>query len=320
MKKRPSPFAMRLCGALLLDAAVAAATVGGVAAYLCFGNRTGNGLQIETAAARQFSDRPWEAMHEGRLSDPASETADAWHGPSCSVEISSHSSGEGTKHALAWYVADVKVSDVRCIRTAFAGGRYGSQVREELEDIARRENAVVAVNGDFYGYQAGGLAIRNGVAYRNEPADGDACVLFADGELRAVPAGTDLRELARRGAWQAWTFGPSLLDENGKARPDKASKSKYLRRKHPRTAIGYYRPGHYCFVVVDGRREGYSEGATLERLARIMEELGCRAAYNLDGGMSSSMVFRGATRSRPPDTEPREIQDAVMACELATEN
>ena len=73
----------------------------------------------------------------------------------------------------------------------------------------------------------------------------------------------------------------------------------YIRQTHPRSAIGYYEPGHYCFVVVDGRQSGYSRGMTLPELARVFEDLGCSAAYNLDGGHSTFMTIGDQVVNRP---------------------
>lgn len=62
----------------------------------------------------------------------------------------------------------------------------------------------------------------------------------------------------------------------------------------PRTAIGINRNGRYVYlVVVDGRQPFYSEGATLDELARLMKDLGAYYAMNLDGGGSSTMVVQG---------------------------
>ena len=82
--------------------------------------------------------------------------------------------------------------------------------------------------------------------------------------------------------YQIWTFGPQLLVDgqvpasfaNGKA--------------NPLCAIGYYEPGHYCFVLVDGRQKGYSWGMAHADLAQVFYDLGCKVAFNLDGGRSSS--------------------------------
>jgi len=97
------------------------------------------------------------------------------------------------------------------------------------------------------------------------------------------PEALNIQTLIQTGAYQSWIFGPSLLDENGKAKKDFLTWS-YIRELHPRTAIGYYEPGHYCFVVVDGRQKDYSRGMFLEELSQLFEQLGCKVAYNLDGG------------------------------------
>jgi exopolysaccharide biosynthesis protein len=68
---------------------------------------------------------------------------------------------------------------------------------------------------------------------------------------------------------------------------------------NPRTAVGYYEPGHYCFVVVDGRQPGYSDGYSTKELSELMFSLGCTVAYNMDGGKSSEMAFNGAFYNKP---------------------
>jgi exopolysaccharide biosynthesis protein len=68
---------------------------------------------------------------------------------------------------------------------------------------------------------------------------------------------------------------------------------------NPRSAIGYYEPGHYCFVTVDGRKEGYSIGMTVPELAQLFEDLGCQSAYNLDGGQTAVMMFGDSIANQP---------------------
>jgi len=83
---------------------------------------------------------------------------------------------------------------------------------------------------------------------------------------------------------------------------------------NPRTAIGYYEPGHYCFVVVDGRQEN-SDGMSLAELAALFQELGCKEAYNLDGGKSSAMVWNGSLVNDPADGG-RRVSDIVYIAEV----
>ena len=69
---------------------------------------------------------------------------------------------------------------------------------------------------------------------------------------------------------------------------------------NPRAALGYYEPGHYCFVIVDGRQEpDYSYGMQMQDLSKLMYDLGCKEAYNLDGGMTAMMAYNGSLYSHP---------------------
>ena len=70
-------------------------------------------------------------------------------------------------------------------------------------------------------------------------------------------------------------------------------------KRHPRAGLGYYEPGHYCFIVVDGRQKGYSVGVTSEGFAQIFQDLGCQVAYNLDGGATAVMYFNGQIVNKP---------------------
>ncbi|MBI3910109.1 MAG: phosphodiester glycosidase family protein [Armatimonadetes bacterium] len=96
----------------------------------------------------------------------------------------------------------------------------------------------------------------------------------------------------------------SVEDEEGILLPAFAA------RRHPRTAVGY-RDNTLFLVTVDGRQPGYSDGMTLEELARLMVELGCQEALNLDGGGSTTMWVRGAVRNRPSDGRERAVANGL---------
>lgn len=191
---------------------------------------------------------------------------------------------------LTYYVQDIFIKNMENLKTAFAEDTYGKSISQWPLAIAVDHSAVASINGDYYGIHEDGIVIRNGYVYRTEVDDNaEVCALFWDGRMEVYPAyEVDADQLVEDGCYQTWSFGPGLLDENGKAKTDFSGK---IAKAHPRSAIGYYEPGHYCFVAVDGREENGSDGATMKKLASIMEELGCKAAYNLDGGRSSAMTF-----------------------------
>jgi exopolysaccharide biosynthesis protein len=72
---------------------------------------------------------------------------------------------------------------------------------------------------------------------------------------------------------------------------------------HPRTAMGYTKKRKLIILMVQGRTPRVAEGATLNELAKILADLGCYEALNLDGGGSSCMLVNGKETIKPSDKE-----------------
>lgn len=205
-----------------------------------------------------------------------------------------------TGQKLSYYVADIYLRDINHFRTGFpeAGFKRTTYVRK----MAEYYNAIVAINGDYYSAQDPmGIVVRNGVFYSEHTASRrDVCALFADGTMRVYGAKeVDVDELYDNQALHVWQFGPILLNEDGAAKSGSKSFNSSLYGKNPRTVLGYYEPGHYCFVTVEGRGKENSKGLDLSELAALMEQLGCTQAYNLDGGGSSVMADAGGELNSP---------------------
>ena len=252
----------------------------------------------------------WTEKFEDHFSEEVVVTDHSYSGPTVSIDIQTFTKENKGKTTLTYYIADIYVADISCFRTALAGDTYGVGFQESVLDMTVRNGGIVGINGDFYGYQKSGLVIRNGELYRNDETDSDICVLFYDGTMEVYGPNYDIQELIAKGAYQAWTFGPSLLDADGHA-VSEVNAGGYLQKNHPRTALGYIEPGHYCFAVFDGRQSGYSNGIKFTEMAYIMESFGCTAAYNLDGGKTSAMVFNGSVYDRPVDGG-RNLSDALL--------
>ena len=252
----------------------------------------------------------WTEKFEDHFSEEVVITDHSYSGPTVSIDIQTYTKENKGKTTLTYYIADIYVADISCFRTAMAGDTYGIGFHESVLDMTMRHNGIVGINGDFYGYQKSGLVIRNGELYRNDETDSDICVLFYDGTMEVYGPDYDIQELIAKGAYQAWTFGPALLDSSGHA-VSEVNAGGYLQKNHPRTALGYIEPGHYCFAVFDGRQSGYSNGIKFTEMAYIMESFGCTQAYNLDGGKTSAMVFNGAVYDRPADGG-RNLSDCLL--------
>ena len=262
----------------------------------------------EDAADTETDDTPIGEKFSEQYTDTVVATADSYTSPDIAIHVSKETMGRTT-----YYLADIYVRDITCFQSALAQNTYGSGFRDSIEDMAQLNNALLAVNGDYYGNTNEGVVIRNGVIYRANRTDCDVCVLYYDGTMKVLPGNAfSVEDAVAQGAWQAWTFGPALLDTDGSVLTSFASTSRII-SANPRTAIGYYEPGHYCLVVADGR--GESAGITLPDLSRLFYSLGCKAAYNLDGGNSSVMVWDNAVINNPSGGG-RESSDALLIAEV----
>ena len=199
---------------------------------------------------------------------------------------------EYTVRDTAVYVADVTLSSAQYLKTAFAKDTYGKNVTAKTSAIASENSAILAINGDYYGAQEKGYVIRNGIVYRDKAAGADVLCIYADGSMKIVnPADVTAQELLDEDVWQAFSFGPALVENSEIAVSQNAEVGKAM-ASNPRTAIGIIDELHYLFVVSDGRTSE-SEGLSLYELAEFMKQLGVTVAYNLDGGGSTNLYVDG---------------------------
>ena len=212
------------------------------------------------------------------------------------------------------YVADVTVIDVSVLKTALANNTYGRNITDRTSNMAKENNAILAINGDYYGARQAGYVIRNGNLYRNTSGDRDALVITKTGEFEFVSENeTTAEALLQSGAYQVLSFGPVLL-EDSEISVGENDEVGMAMASNPRTAIGYLGNNHYVFVVSDGRTSE-SAGLSLYEMATFMKELGVTDAYNLDGGGSSTMVFKGEIINNPTtngrSNQERSVSDIV---------
>ena len=220
------------------------------------------------------------------------------------IDISTVTTGSGAS-TVTYYVADVTLSDATVLRSAFADNKFGTNIVQNTSDLAADNNALFAVNGDYYGFRTTGIVIRNGVVYRDSPAR-EGLALYRDGTVKVYDeTATTAAQLVADGVWNTLSFGPALLIDGAvqtdlqNVAIDHNMGNRGIDGDNPRTAIGVLGPNHLAFVVVDGRSPGYSEGVTLAELATILKGLGAETAYNLDGGGSSTMVYSGDLVNNP---------------------
>lgn len=206
------------------------------------------------------------------------------------------------KDGVVYFLADIYVADIKYFKTAFAKNADVLASEEHTDKIAQEVNAIIAINGDSC-LRTNGLIVRNGSLYPMGSTDADLLIMYQDGSMVTLSAAeADKDKIIAEAPYQVWAFGPMLL-KDGQAITEFTSPQHIAgSANNPRTAVGYYEPGHYCFLVVDGRQEGYSyPGMSCAQMSVLFQELGCKAAYNLDGGKTSEMAFMGELFNKPVD-------------------
>lgn len=216
-----------------------------------------------------------------------------------------------TKYNTKIYVADVIVKDSSYLKTAFANNTYGKNVTEKTSTISKSVNAILSINGDYYGVQESGYVLKNGVIYRSSAkSNQEDLVIYENGSFEIInESDVSINSLKEKGAYNILSFGPALI-KNGKVSVSQNDEVAKSMRSNPRTAIGIIDDNHYVFVVSDGRTSE-SVGLSLYQLATFMDTLNVKTAYNLDGGGSSTMYFNGNVVNNPTTNGNRISERSV---------
>jgi len=275
-------------------------------------------ISTETTASQitQQSTQAIDASVSSADDSSAVITENSYSSATKTITISKVTTGSGGD-TITYYVADVQLSEGTLLQSAFANGTYGGRT-EDTSTMADDNDAIVAINGDYYSALDDGVIIRNGVIYRDIPARA-GLVIYKDGTMEVYEeTTTNAEELLAAGAWNTYSFGPGLVVDGAivdgvddyEADPDTRHS---IRGTNPRTGIGMVSADHYVFVVVDGRSPGYSRGVTLAEFAQIFQSLGCTTAYNLDGGGSSTLYFMGEVVNDPSQRNgERAVSDILF--------
>lgn len=261
-----------------------------------------------TDAANAESDSGSESSAgESNASGTVRTTSSTYEDDNMTITLTDYRENDTDIH-----VADVTVSSVEYLKTAFAQSSYGKNVTEKTSDIAENVNAILAINGDYYGAQECGYVIRNGILYRSVAKSGNEdLVIYADGSFEIISEDDiTAEELLDNGAQNVLSFGPALVKDRAVRVTEREEVGKAM-ASNPRTAIGIIDENHYVFVVADGRTLE-NEGLSLYELAEFMESLGVQTAYNLDGGGSSTMYFNGEIINQPT-TNGRSIKERAVS-------
>jgi len=218
-------------------------------------------------------------------------------------------------------VLDVDL-DAENVRVRFA---YLETGRQKTSELVRQTKAVAAVNGTFFDMKAGGstcfLRVDNQIITRTAPLEkrDDGAIAINASENVAILQRPSTGWESADGQVHLMSSGP-LLVQNGEIY-EQRGKTKFYRKRHPRTAVGITLDNRLVLVTVDGRSH-CAAGMSCAELTRTMRALGCYTAVNLDGGGSVTMWVRGKAHggvvNYPCDNQKfdhrgeREVSNAVI--------
>ena len=248
---------------------------------------------ISTVASTSSSTNTATASQAAKT---ATVTDSSYKDDNISINLS-----ETTVNNTQVYVADITVTSSDYLKTAFAQNAFGTNVTAKTSETAADNNAILAVNGDYYGANSTGYVIRNGVVYRDtvrENSNNGDLAIYKDGSFKIIYEDQiSADQLVKDGVVNLLAFGPALV-ENSEIAVGTNEEVGQAMASNPRTAIGIIDENHYIIVVSDGRTSE-SKGLSLYQMAEIMKSYGVKTAYNLDGGGSSTLYFNGQVINKP---------------------
>jgi hypothetical protein len=197
-------------------------------------------------------------------------------------------------------------------------------------EIAARDHYDIAINGDFFDAKATKDIEGKKTGYIKGKPAAPIGMAMTDGRLWHQNAARPYLEIAASNTAE-------IVDALANQKPDSAAlqiigggqvilrngvaieyQSAFATDRHPRTAVGVSRGGKWLtFLIVDGRQPSLSIGMTLAELSSEMIRLGCDDAINLDGGGSTTLVYRDPATERlkvlnsPSDGKERSVADAL---------
>lgn len=120
----------------------------------------------------------------------------------------------GKTSDTTYYVADIQLSSADYLKTALAQNTYGTNITDTTSSIAQQNNAIFAINGDYYGANQSGYVIKNGQVYRDTDRNSDYedLAVYSDGSFKTFKeSDTTAQKLVDSGVVNTFAFGQPWL-------------------------------------------------------------------------------------------------------------
>ena len=277
-------------------------------------------LEEETLEEGEFASHPEWALPldftPGCEPKADQYTENGYEDESIRVKTEHQEMDDGTKIHIAY----IQIADPSQIRTGVVNPeKLGSSKTASVSALAKKYNAVIAMNGDNYVDKPEKTTFEyrmtNKIRSKTNRTK-DILVIDDQGDFHLFPKSQGIKEFPNelkkmdRKLVNAFTFGPALvidgelmeIDENYGYNPH---------GREPRAAIGQMGPLSYVLVIVEAKDRSGSSGFSQTKLGEFMHELGCKQAFNLDGGNSAEMVFGDQIIKGMPGGDERGLSDII---------
>jgi len=203
---------------------------------------------------------------------------------------------------------------------------------EKPSKIARRENAIAAINAGFFqkdGSPAGALKIDNawlkkpqitrGVIGWNNMAEKQ----YYFDRLKRDHVGNIVSEFHNDNWWEKTSYvvgGAPLLIYNKKALKlhDEKILGSFLSKRYARSAICTDQSNNLMLIVVEGGDRlssmlGFEKGLSIKEFTTYLQNKNCHYALNLDGGRSSTMIVNNqVVNVHPHFLGERKVPNVIL--------
>lgn len=211
------------------------------------------------------------------------------------------------------YMAKITPHTSEALKLVLANDKMISN-GETTSDAAKRTGAILAVNaGGFYRAPDGqimplGTTVLNGEIKLFSDNPKLSFVGFNDSGYLVGGKYNSAEEIKKDNILQGSSFRPTLLQDGKKTELS----TDLAKDKHPRTIVGNFSNNELLFMVVDGRKKGWSSGVTLEEVQVKLLSFKVKDAFNLDGGGSSAFYFDGKILNKPSDGKERPVSSNLV--------
>ena len=286
---------------------------------LCMAENSGMFIEVEEEVRAELVSKPLPIDFSGGF-PPLADGYDGdyfYEDPTIRVSIEYKETKEYMEgyrgRNMGYWVVDVQVGDASQLRTA-AAESFTTETTLPVSDIANRVNAVVAINGDYFARHKEGYAIRQGSLIRDKlKGNRDSLLIDEDGDFHVYhlpKKGTLADTVDGKKVVNAFYFGPILV-ENGEV-PKKLPNFTFLKpdKYYARLAICQIDKLHYKLILTTMEQD-YTLGIRLKDFAKLCQAEGAQIAYNLDGGLSTTLFFNNKRINEQNKVNFRSIPDIV---------